>query len=216
MTEETREILDRLAKAYPDAACELEFEDPLQLITATVLSAQTTDRQVNKVTRVLFADYPDLDSLLTLSQDQIRDYIHTVGFFNTKAEHLYYMWRQIKEEFGGQVPHTMEELTRLPGVGRKTANVVLANAFGIPALAVDTHVFRVSNRLGLAHAKTAEETEKQLKEAIDKDRWSLSHHLLIFHGRRCCKARKPMCEACPVKDLCQFYGEASPKKEEGQ
>ncbi len=216
MTEKTREILDRLAKAYPDAACELEFEDPLQLITATVLSAQTTDRQVNKVTRVLFADYPDLDSLLTLSQDQIRDYIHTVGFFNTKAEHLYYMWRQIKEEFGGQVPHTMEELTRLPGVGRKTANVVLANAFGIPALAVDTHVFRVSNRLGLAHAKTAEETEKQLKEAIDKDRWSLSHHLLIFHGRRCCKARKPMCEACPVKDLCQFYGEASPKKEEGQ
>ena len=188
----------------------------MQLITATVLSAQTTDRQVNKVTRVLFADYPDLDSLLTLSQDQIRDYIHTVGFFNTKAEHLYYMWRQIKEEFGGQVPHTMEELTRLPGVGRKTANVVLANAFGIPALAVDTHVFRVSNRLGLAHAKTAEETEKQLKEAIDKDRWSLSHHLLIFHGRRCCKARKPMCEACPVKDLCQFYGEASPKKEEGQ
>ena len=216
MTEKTREILDRLAKAYPDAACELEFEDPLQRITATVLSAQTTDRQVNKVTRVLFADYPDLDSLLTLSQDQIRDYIHTVGFFNTKAEHLYYMWRQIKEEFGGQVPHTMEELTRLPGVGRKTANVVLANAFGIPALAVDTHVFRVSNRLGLAHAKTAEETEKQLKEAIDKDRWSLSHHLLIFHGRRCCKARKPMCEACPVKDLCQFYGEASPKKEEGQ
>ena len=216
MTEKTREILDRLAKAYPDAACELEFEDPLQLITATVLSAQTTDRQVNKVTRVLFADYPDLDSLLTLSQDQIRDYIHTVGFFNTKAAHLYYMWRQIKEEFGGQVPHTMEELTRLPGVGRKTANVVLANAFGIPALAVDTHVFRVSNRLGLAHAKTAEETEKQLKEAIDKDRWSLSHHLLIFHGRRCCKARKPMCEACPVKDLCQFYGEASPKKEEGQ
>ena len=199
MTEKTREILDRLAKAYPDAACELEFEDPLQLITATVLSAQTTDRQVNKVTRVLFADYPDLDSLLTLSQDQIRDYIHTVGFFNTKAEHLYYMWRQIKEEFGGQVPHTMEELTRLPGVGRKTANVVLANAFGIPALAVDTHVFRVSNRLGLAHAKTAEETEKQLKEAIDKDRWSLSHHLLIFHGRRCCKASKPMCAACPVR-----------------
>ena len=216
MTEETREILDRLAKAYPDAACELEFEDPLQLITATVLSAQTTDRQVNKVTRVLFADHPDLDSLLTLSQDQIRDYIHTVGFFNTKAEHLYYLWRQIKEEFGGQVPHTMEELTRLPGVGRKTANVVLANAFGIPALAVDTHVFRVSNRLGLAHAKTAEETEKQLKEAIDKDRWSLSHHLLIFHGRRCCKARKPMCEACPVKDLCQFYGEASQKEEDGQ
>lgn len=215
MTEETREILDRLEKAYPDAACELEFEDPLQLITATVLSAQTTDRQVNKVTKVLFSDHPDLDSLLTLSLDQIRGYIHTVGFYNTKAEHLYYMWRQIKDEYKGQVPRTMEELTRLPGVGRKTANVVLSNAFGIPALAVDTHVFRVSNRLGLAHAKTVEEAEQQLKEAIDRDRWSLSHHLLIFHGRRCCKARKPMCRTCPVNDLCLYFAKDG-KEEEGR
>lgn len=205
MTEKTKEILETLEKTYPEAHCELNFLTPLQLITATVLSAQTTDKQVNKVTEVMFKDHPDLDSMLKMSREEIIGYIRSIGFFNSKADHLYLMWRMIKEEYGGEVPHTMEELTRLPGVGRKTANVVMSNAFDIPAIAVDTHVFRVSNRLGLAHAKDVSETEKQLMENIDQAFWSRAHHLLIFHGRYCCSARKPMCEACPVKDLCEYW-----------
>lgn len=204
MTRQTEQILDALSEAYPEAHCELEHETPLQLLISTVLSAQSTDKQVNKVTKVLYKDHPDLDSLLTLSLDDIKGYIQSIGFYNTKAEHIYYLLRMIKEDFGGQVPRTMEELTSLPGVGRKTANVVLSNAFGIPAIAVDTHVFRVSNRIGLAHAKTVEETEEQLKKAIAKDRWSISHHLLIFHGRRCCKAQRPQCETCPVRKWCEY------------
>ena len=199
----TNTILDKLEAAYPDAKCELDFQSPLQLISATLMSAQTTDKQVNRVTSVLFKDHPDLDSLLTLSMDEIKTYIHSLGFYNTKAEHLYYMWRMIKEDYNGEVPMTMEEMTKLPGVGRKTANVVLSNAFGVPAIAVDTHVFRVSNRIGLAHAKTVEETEQQLMENIPKERWSLSHHLLIFHGRYCCSAKKPQCERCPIAAECQ-------------
>ena len=205
MTEKTKKILELLEKEYPDAHCELNFFTPLQLLTATVLSAQTTDRQVNKVTEKMFKDHPDLDSMLGMSREDIIGYIRSIGFFNSKADHLYLMWRMIKEDFGGEVPRTMEELTRLPGVGRKTANVVLSNAFDIPAIAVDTHVFRVANRLGLAKAKDVVETEKQLMENIDEAYWSRAHHLLIFHGRYCCNARKPMCEACPVKELCQSY-----------
>ena len=202
-------ILDKLEAAYPDAHCELNFGTPLQLVSATLMSAQTTDRQVNQVTEVLFKEHPDLDSLLTLSMEEIKDYIHSLGFYNTKAEHLYYMWRKIKEDFNGEVPMTMEELTTLPGVGRKTANVVLSNAFHVPAIAVDTHVFRVSNRIGLAHAKNVEDTEQQLMEQIPKDRWSLSHHLLIFHGRRCCSAKKPACETCPICTECEYYTKGS-------
>ena len=204
MTEQTEKILELLEKAYPDAHCELNFLTPLQLLTATVLSAQTTDKQVNKVTEKMFRDHPDLDSMLEMSREEIIGYIRSIGFFNSKADHLYLMWRMIKEDFDGEVPRTMEELTRLPGVGRKTANVVLSNAFDVPAIAVDTHVFRVANRLGLAHAKDVAETEKQLMEHIDKAWWSRAHHLLIFHGRYCCSARKPMCETCPVRHLCEF------------
>lgn len=183
--------------------CELNFETPLQLLTATVLSAQTTDRQVNKVTEVLFRDCPGLEALLALSEEEIAQYIHTLGFYNTKARNLFKLFRQLADQFGGEVPRTMEELTTLPGVGRKTANVVMSNAFGIPAIAVDTHVFRVSNRIGLANATTVEETEKQLQKAIRKDLWSLSHHLLIFHGRRCCSARGPKCEECGISQDCR-------------
>lgn len=205
MTDQVSEIVERLKEAYPDVRCELDYQTPLQLLVATVLSAQTTDKQVNKVTARLFVDCPDLDSLLRLSKDQIKEYIHTLGFYNAKADHLYLLFRQLADEFGGEVPKTMEELTRLSGVGRKTANVVMANAFGIPAIAVDTHVFRVSNRIGLAHAGTVEKTEEQLQEAIDRDLWSLCHHLLIFHGRRCCSARKPQCEACVIREVCETY-----------
>ena len=203
MTKKTERILQGLREAYPDVRCELNFETPLQLLTATVLSAQTTDRQVNKVTEVLFRDCPGLEALLALSEEEIAQYIHTLGFYNTKARNLFRLFRQLADQFGGEVPRTMEELTTLPGVGRKTANVVMSNAFGIPAIAVDTHVFRVSNRIGLANATTVEETEKQLQKAIRKDLWSLSHHLLIFHGRRCCSARGPKCEECGISQDCR-------------
>lgn len=205
MTDRVSEIVAKLEQAYPDAACELNYQTPLQLLIATVLSAQTTDKQVNKVTARLFAENPDLDSLLQLSKEEIKEYIHTLGFYNAKADHLYLLFRQLVEEFDGEVPQTMQELTKLSGVGRKTANVVMSNAFGVPAIAVDTHVFRVSNRIGLAHADTVEKTEEQLQQAIDRELWSLCHHLLIFHGRRCCSARKPQCEACVIQAYCEQY-----------
>ena len=207
MTEQVERIVQKLRNAYPEAHCELHFSTPLEIVVATVLSAQTTDKQVNKVTEVLFRDCRTLDDFLALSPEQIRQYIHTLGFYNTKADHLYVLFRQLKEDFGGEVPRTMEELTKLSGVGRKTANVVLSNAFGQPAIAVDTHVFRVSNRMGLVTAKTVEETERQLMEVLDRDLWSEMHHVLIFHGRYCCHARKPACESCPVREDCRYLRE---------
>ena len=144
-------------------------------------------------------------SMRKLTVGQLEDYIRTVGFFHTKARHLIDMWQELEERFGGEVPRTREELTTLPGVGRKTANVVISNAFGVPAIAVDTHVFRVSNRIGLADAATVEETEKQLMQNLDEDVWSMMHHLLIFHGRRCCHARGPECGRCPIAEFCRKY-----------
>ncbi|MBQ4383970.1 MAG: endonuclease III [Firmicutes bacterium] len=205
MTEQNRQIYEKLREAYPNVRCELDFGTPLQLLTATVLSAQTTDKQVNRVTEVLFRDAPDLPAMRKLTVGQLEDYIRTVGFFHTKARHLIDMWQELEERFGGEVPRTREELTTLPGVGRKTANVVISNAFGVPAIAVDTHVFRVSNRIGLADAATVEETEKQLMQNLDEDVWSMMHHLLIFHGRRCCHARGPECGRCPIAEFCRKY-----------
>ncbi len=211
MTDRVSEIVNRLKEEYPDVRCELDYETPLQLLVATVLSAQTTDKQVNKVTARMFVDCPDLDAFLQLSKEQIKEYIHTLGFYNAKADHLYLLFRQLAEDFNGEVPQTMEELTKLSGVGRKTANVVMSNAFGMPAIAVDTHVFRVSNRIGLAHADNVAQTEQQLMETIDKELWTLCHHLLIFHGRRCCSARKPNCENCVIRAYCEAV--TSNKKE---
>ena len=205
MTEQNRQIYEKLREAYPNVRCELDFGTPLQLLTATVLSAQTTDKQVNRVTEVLFRDAPDLPAMRKLTVGQLEDYIRTVGFFHTKARHLIDMWQELEERFGGEVPRTREELTTLPGVGRKTANVVISNAFGVPAIAVDTHVFRVSNRIGLADAATVEETEKQLMQNLDEDVWSMMHHLLIFHGRRCCHARGPECGRCPIAEFCRKH-----------
>ena len=202
MKQEVQTVLEKLREAYPDAHCELDHENALELLIATLLSAQTTDRQVNIVTKRFFADCRCLEDFLALSEEEIRGYIRSLGFFNMKAAHLYRLFRELRDRFGGEVPASMEELCSLPGVGRKTANVVLSNAFGVPAIAVDTHVFRVANRLGLCRTKTPEETEKALMEAIDRDWWSLSHHLLIFHGRRCCEAKRPRCQECPVREHC--------------
>ncbi len=207
MKQKTKKILDTLKETYPDAKCELNYETPFQLLVATILSAQTTDKKVNEITETLFKDYPDLDAFLTLTNEELEERIRQIGLYKNKAKNLIMMCNQLKENFGGEVPNTMEGITSLAGAGRKTANVVLSNAFGVPSIAVDTHVFRVSNRLGLADSDNVLEVEKQLQKELPKREWSLTHHLLIFHGRRCCIARKPKCEECPVADLCKYYKE---------
>lgn len=207
MKQKTKKVLELLKEEYPDAKCELNYETPFQLLVATILSAQTTDKKVNEVTETLFRDYPDVDSFIKLTQDELEERIRTIGLYRNKAKNLLMMCRQLKENFNGEVPKTMEEISSLAGAGRKTANVVLSNAFGVPSIAVDTHVFRVSNRIGLANSENVLEVEKQLQKELPKKEWSLAHHLIIFHGRRCCYARKPDCGQCIIRDLCKYYKE---------
>lgn len=204
MKARTKKIVEILKETYPDAKCELNYETPLQLLVATVLSAQTTDKKVNEVTEGLFKDYPDLDAFLTITNEELEERIKQIGLYRNKSKNLILMFRQIKENFNGEVPNTMEGITSLAGAGRKTANVVLSNAFGIPSIAVDTHVFRVANRLDLANSDNVLEVEKQLQKELPKKEWSLMHHMLIFHGRRCCIARKPKCEECPLNHICKY------------
>ncbi|QQK07659.1 endonuclease III [Miniphocaeibacter halophilus] len=202
---EIEEVLNILEKDYPDAKAELNFSTPYELLIATILSAQCTDVQVNKTTAVLFKKYNTPEKMVTLSTDELGKLIKSCGFYKTKSANILSTSRILIENYNSKVPNTMEKLTELPGVGRKTANVVLSNAFNIPSIAVDTHVFRVSNRIGIANADNVEKTEKQLRRRIKKDRWSKSHHILIFHGRRVCKARNPSCEICNVRDYCLYY-----------
>lgn len=197
------EVLSELEQLYPQASAELDFSNPFETVIATVLAAQCTDKRVNMVTARLFPKYPDARAMAQLTPQELEPMIQECGLYHTKARNIVELCRILVEKYDGQVPDTMEELTQLPGVGRKTANVVLANAFGKPAFAVDTHVFRVSNRIGLAHADNVVDTEKQLMKAVPIDRWSHTHHLLIWHGRRCCTARKPACERCPIVQ-CEF------------
>lgn len=205
-------ILDTLAATYPDAAPQLEFSSPYELLVATILSAQCTDKQVNKVTRALFPVYGTPEKMAQATEADLEPYIKGCGLFKTKGRNIIATSRILVEQYQGQVPDTMEALTALPGVGRKTANVVLSNAFGKPAIAVDTHVFRVANRLGLAKAKDVLETEKQLMENIPKETWSIAHHWLIFHGRQICSARNPKCGVCPLRPDCPYH----PEKKEGK
>jgi endonuclease-3 len=200
-----KEVIERLEALYPDAKAELDFKNPLQLLIAVILSAQCTDVRVNQVTKVLFEVAGDALSLSELPIEQIEEIIKPCGLYKTKSKNIQETARRLVAFYGGEVPSSHEALTELPGVGRKTANVVVSNAFGIPAIAVDTHVFRVSNRIGLAKASTVEATESQLMKAIDKEKWTLAHHMIIFHGRRVCKARQPQCEVCTLSDLCEFY-----------
>lgn len=204
MKARTKKIVDILKEAYPDAKCELNHETPLQLLIATILSAQTTDKKVNEVTKDLFKEYLDLDAFLTLTNEELEERIKQIGLYRNKSKNLILMFRQVKEKFNGEVPQTMEGIMSLAGAGRKTANVVLSNAFNVPSIAVDTHVFRVSNRLSLAKSDNVLEVEMQLQEEIPKKEWTLMHHLLIFHGRRCCIARKPKCTECPLSHLCKY------------
>ena len=195
-------ILERLSRHYEGAKPGLHYQSAFQLLIATIMSAQTTDKQVNAVTQTLFEKYPDAKSFLALSTAELEPMIKSTGFYHTKAANVLKTCHMLVQNYDGQVPKTMDELTKLAGVGRKTANVVLSNAFGIPAIAVDTHVFRVTNRLGLANAKNVEETEKQLMQNIPKGSWSDAHHWLIWHGRKICSARNPQCTACFLADVC--------------
>ncbi len=198
------EVLRLLEETYPEAKAELVFSNPYEMMVATILSAQCTDKQVNKVTPAVFARYPDVPAMAEARVEDLYPMVKSCGF-KTKAGNIIGACRMIMEEYGGKVPDNREDLVRLPGVGRKTANVVLSNAFGIPAFAVDTHVFRVSNRLGLCRADSVEETEKQMTALIPRENWGRAHHWLIWHGRRICKAQKPLCEECPMKDLCEWH-----------
>lgn len=195
-------ILDKLEEVYHDDACGLDFGTPFELLVATMLSAQCTDVRVNMVTEKLYAVMNTPEQFAELTPEELEPAIKSCGFYHNKAKNIIAASRAILQNFGGEVPQTMEELTSLPGVGRKTANVVMANAWGKDAIAVDTHVFRVSNRLGLAQAKDVEKTEQQLMAHIPKDKWSQAHHWLIWHGRRICHARKPECGRCPVAEWC--------------
>lgn len=206
MKARTKKIVDILKDTYPDAKCELNYETPLQLLIATILSAQTTDKKVNEVTKELFKDYPDLDSFLTITNEELEKRIKQIGLYRNKSKNLVLMFQQLKEKFNGEVPKTMEGIMSLAGAGRKTANVVLSNAFDVPSIAVDTHVFRVSNRLKLADSENVLEVEKQLQKELPKKEWTLMHHLLIFHGRRCCTARNPKCNECPLNQICKYEG----------
>lgn len=196
------EMLELLSVHYGEVGTALVYETPFQLLVATALAAQTTDLQVNKVTANLFRDYPDPYAMKDLTQEDIIPYIQSVGLYKNKAKHLVSLVGQLLEEYQGEVPRTREALMSLAGVGRKTANVVLAVAFGIPAMAVDTHVFRVSQRMGLAKGKTPDEIEDQLCKLIPQSHWLKAHHWLIWHGRKICKAQKPLCDQCPLNALC--------------
>ena len=203
-------ILAELERLYPDAKPALHFRNPFELLVAVILSAQCTDVKVNAVTPALFAAYPDAHALAAADPLDVEGYIRTCGLYHNKAKNLVATAKTLVEQYGGEVPADHEKLTQLPGVGRKTANVVMSCAFGADAIAVDTHVFRVSNRLGLADAGDVLKTEQQLMQNIPKEKWSLAHHWIIFHGRRVCTARKPACESCTLASFCE-YAQGNPK-----
>jgi len=203
-------ILTELERLYPDAKPALHFHNPYQLLVAVILSAQCTDVKVNAVTPALFEAYPDAHALSQADPLDVEGYIRTCGLYHNKAKNLVATARTLVDQYGGEVPADHEKLTQLPGVGRKTANVVMSCAFGADAIAVDTHVFRVSNRLGLADAGDVLKTEQQLMANIPKNKWSLAHHWIIFHGRRVCAARRPDCENCTLAPWCE-YANGNPK-----
>ncbi|MGN0736087.1 MAG: endonuclease III [Anaerovoracaceae bacterium] len=199
-----KEVLDILEKTYPEAECALHHQNVFQLIVAVALSAQTTDKSVNVVTPALFERYPDAEALAGADVEEVSEYIKRIGMYKTKARNIVGMAQKIVSDYGGQVPEDYDALVSLPGVGRKTANVVLSVGFGHQRIAVDTHVFRVANRIGLVHEKDVLKTELSLMERIPEERWSRTHHSLIYHGRQCCEARKPKCDDCPVNTLCEY------------
>jgi endonuclease-3 len=199
-------IFDRLAEAIPEPTTELHYQTPFELLIAVVLSAQATDKSVNKATARLFKVANTPQAFLALGEAGLKDYIKTIGLFNSKAANIIKLCRQLLADYGGQVPETRAELEALAGVGRKTANVMLNTAFGQLTIAVDTHIFRVSNRTGIAPGKTVLEVERNLNKWVPKKHKKDAHHLLILHGRYTCIARKPRCQSCVIEDLCEYTG----------
>lgn len=205
MNQKKREaIFDRLAECIPNPTTELNYSNPYELLVAVILSAQATDKGVNKATEKLFKVANTPERMLQLGEEGLKKYIKTIGLYNTKAKNIIETSRILVERYGGQIPRTRKELEALPGVGRKTANVVLNTAFGEPVIAVDTHIFRVANRTGLAPGKTVREVEDKLMKVTPKRHLKDAHHLLILHGRYTCTARKPKCGKCCIYDLCEF------------
>lgn len=207
-----KEALAELERLYPDARPALHYNSAYELLVAVILSAQCTDERVNKVTERLFEAHFTPAAMVSLSQKELEGYIFSCGLYKTKAEHILSASRDILERFDGQVPGTIKELMSLAGVGQKTANVVYSVAFGGDAIAVDTHVFRVSNRLGLAVGKTPAEVEEGLHKSVPKGDWSKAHHWLIYHGRRVCHSRKPDCENCTLAPYCDFFARSGTSK----
>lgn len=205
MERQIQKILQEFENLYPDAKPALQFRSPYELLVAVILSAQCTDKRVNKVTKVLFENYNTPQKMLTLSQEELEKYIFSCGFYHNKAAHILSASADIIAKFGGNVPETLRQLKTLAGVGQKTANVVYAVAFGGDAIAVDTHVFRVSNRLGIAEGKTPAKVEEGLCAVIPKDTWSKAHHYLIWHGRKVCHSQKPDCPNCTLKEYCKYF-----------
>ncbi len=203
---ETDELVRLLMEEYPDARCALDHGDPFQLLVAVVLSAQTTDVSVNKVTPRLFAEAPDAFAMAALPEERVSEIIRSIGMYRTKARNLRLLSQTLAEKYGGEVPGDYDALVSLPGVGRKTANVVLAEAFGQQRIAVDTHVFRLANRIGLAAEKDVLKTEEALMKALPEDCWTAMHHALIWHGRRVCSARNPACGDCCLAGVCKRNG----------
>lgn len=198
------EILNILESTYPEAECALDHQNAFQLIVAVALSAQTTDKSVNQVTPALFSHYPTAEALAAAEPEAVEEDIRRIGMYRTKAKNIVAMAKKLCDDFGGEVPCDYDALVSLPGVGRKTANVVLSVGFGQQRIAVDTHVFRVANRIGLTHEKDVLKTELSLMERIPEERWTCTHHSLIFHGRQCCDARKPKCDECPINTYCEY------------
>jgi endonuclease-3 len=205
-----RKINRKLAELYPDAACALHYETPVQLLIATILSAQCTDVRVNMVTPALFRRYPDAKAFAAADQQELEAAIQSTGFFRNKARNIIACCKQLVEKYGGQVPATMDELVNLPGVGRKTANVILGNAFAVPGITVDTHIQRLSRRMGLTSANSPHKIELDLMELLPSKDWTMFSHRMIFHGRQVCHARKPKCDRCVLKRICPKIGVERP------
>ena len=202
-----RKINRMLADLYPDAHCELDFSTPLELLVATILSAQSTDKRVNMVTPTLFASYPDAQAYATANPEEIEDIVRSTGFFRAKTASIIGLGQQLTERFDGEVPGRLRDLVTLPGVGRKTANVVLGNAFGVPGITVDTHFGRLARRFGWTDQTDAVKLEAEVGALFPRKDWTMLSHRLIWHGRRRCHARRPACGACPIARLCPSFGE---------
>ncbi|WP_333768172.1 endonuclease III [Streptomyces sp. IBSBF 2435] len=207
LVRQARRINRELAEVYPYAHPELDFENPFELLIATVLSAQTTDLRVNQTTPALFAKYPTPEAMAAAQPEELEQILRPTGFFRAKARAVLGLSAALRDDFGGEVPGRLEDLVKLPGVGRKTANVVLGNAFGVPGITVDTHFGRLSRRFGWTTSQDAEKVEQDVAGLFPKSDWTMLSHRVIFHGRRICHSRKPACGACPIAPLCPSYGE---------